>query len=126
MPASIKLTQEEIQLLQKLGLGTTSMKQVSDDVKQFVLDGMFIPFNSVSSVPIFLNIGGQLLLPVFSTKEKYDEAAKWGNFELARCKMINDPKNFLESVAAYKVKVAVDPYITPEGNTRFQLLKLEG
>lgn len=102
------------------------MKQVSDDIQKYGLEGMRIPFNSTSDVPVFLNIGGQLLLPVFSTKEKYDEAAKWGDFELARCKMVTDHKSFLESVYAYKVKVAVDPYITPEGNTRFQLLKLEG
>jgi len=100
------------------------MKQVSDEIKQYGLEGMFIPFSPSEHIPFFLNLDGQLLLPVFSTKEKYDEAAKWGNFELARCKMINDPKNFLESVSAFKVKVAVDPYITPEGNTRFQLLKL--
>ena len=105
------------------------MNRISDEIKKFMLQGAFMPFNPLSNKPVFLEFNGQFVLPVFSTKEKFDEAAKWAGFTFATCSVIIDPEDFKNSVLAYKNKfnfhVAADPYITEEGNTRFQLIPFD-
>lgn len=105
------------------------MKKVGDKVTRYDMRGMLIPFNPASRSPIFLELDGKHILPIFSNKEKFDEAAKWGGFSFAAQNVILDPEEFKKSVLIYKNKfpfhVVADPYITPEGNTRFQLIPFD-
>lgn len=102
------------------------MKKVyPEKIIQYKLEGMLMAFNPVSLNPIFLELNGEYLLPIFNTKQKFDEA----KFISAKCTVILDQNEFINSILHYKNKfnfhVAVDPYVTPEGNTRFQLILLD-
>jgi hypothetical protein len=96
---------------------------------KYNLQGMLIPFNPFTNKPIFLEASGQYLLPIFSTQEQYDAASKWAGFEFAKQKPISDPQDFINSVVTtqkeFKFLVAADPYINSDGNTTFELIKLE-
>jgi hypothetical protein len=102
------------------------MKRISDKINQFDLTGMFLPFNPFTNNPVFLELDGKFLMPLFSTEEKYNAAKEWAGFDFAKIKRITNPEEFMESIALSKKEiefhVVVDPYITPEGNTRFQLI----
>jgi hypothetical protein len=103
------------------------MKRVSDKINQHKIEGRLIPY--LDNKPMLLELNGKFLMPLFSSKEKYDEAAKWTDFSSAQLKVINDSGQFIRSVQAAKSKikfhVVVDPYVTPEGNTRFDLIPFE-
>ncbi len=105
------------------------MNKVSDEVKKFILQGALMPFNPFSKKPIFLEFNGQFVLPVFSTKEKFDEAAKWGGFTFAKCSIIVNTDEFRNTVLDHKKRfnfhVVADPYITEKGNTRFQMIPFD-
>ncbi len=94
------------------------------------LVGLLLPFNQFTNRPVFLKVGDKFLLPLFTSQEKYNEAAVWGGFEFAKPKKIADPLDFTKSVLAcrkeFTFHVVADPYITAEGNTRFELILLEG
>jgi hypothetical protein len=109
------------------------MKQLSDN--KFVnIDGyLFATYESrkvedgQSVKPFLLDLEGIKFLPVFSTEEKLIEALErvgLGDVKL-EIKRIDCGTLFLESVAGL-VRVMVDPWITPEGNTRFVEVKLPG
>jgi len=106
------------------------MKKVQPQkITQYKLEGMLMPLNPFSNNPVFLTLNGKYLLPIFSTKEKFDETAKWAKFEFAKCTVIIDVEDFINSILHHKIKfrfhVVVDPYVTPEGNTRFQLIPFD-
>jgi hypothetical protein len=106
------------------------MKKVNPaKITRYQMTGMFMPLNPASNGPVFLELDGEFLLPIFSTKEKFDEAAKWGGFTFAKCTVILEPEEFKNSVLQHKSKfnfhVAADLYVTPEGNTRFQLIPFD-
>lgn len=105
------------------------MKKLSNELTQYNIKGMLLPFNPFSRKPVFLEVNGKFLLPIFSTKDKFDEAAKWAGFAFAKCSIIVDPEDFKKSVLQYKQKsnfhVVADPYVTEEGNTRFQLIPFD-
>ena len=113
-----------------LKYGDSRMKKVSDKNIKLALDGMLVPINPVNGIPILLYLQeGKMLLPLFTDKEKYSKAAVWGNFIGAKCQMVEQQLEFLNSIIEFKKQISfhvvVDPYITPEGNTRFQLLALD-
>lgn len=68
-------------------------------------------------------------MPIFSDEEKYNNAAKWFGFEDAIQNKINDGQKFIEIVLGIKKKLefflVVDPYLTAEGNTRFDAIVLD-
>lgn len=105
------------------------MKPVSDKRSLHPIRGLLLPINPGSNGPVFLQVGGKTLLPVFSDKLKFSEAAKWGKFEDATSNVIVNPQDFYDCVIMFKKRfpfhVVLDPYITEEGNTRFQLLLYE-
>jgi len=105
------------------------MKKVSDKIIRYSIRGMLMAFNPMSNSPVFLEIDGKFLLPIFSTKDKFDEAAKWGGFTFAKYNIIVDPEEFRNSVLQYKKKflfhVVADPCLTNEGNTQFQLIPFD-
>lgn len=63
------------------------------------------------------------VFPVFSTLDKmkkcFTEAGVAGTY---RIKQIEDTQRFIDSVP-HDLPVIVDPYRTPDGNTRFQLMQ---
>lgn len=105
------------------------MKKVSEEISRYQIKGMLMPINPASNAPIFLPINDTFILPIFSSREKFDEAAKWGGFEFAKHGLILNTDEFKTAVLFYKKKhpfhVVIDPYITPEGNTRFQLVPFD-
>ena len=100
------------------------MKQVSEKKSLHPIRGLLLPMNG--NKPVFMQVAGQTLLPVFSDKTKFSEASKWGKFEEASSSVIVNPQEFYDCVMFFKKRfpfhVVLDPYITDEGNTRFQLL----
>lgn len=90
------------------------------------LEGLFVPFNGAG--PVLLRSGTDVIMPLFSSREKYLEAIDWAKLQNANCNAIVDGQQFLQAITDLKSKikfhVALDPFITEEGNTRFQLLKI--
>lgn len=105
------------------------MKQVSDKSTRYQIRGMLLPLNPATKFPIFLSVNGTLILPIFTTSEKFEAASKWGKFAHAKPNVIVDAQNFQDHVLYFKKKlnfhVAIDPYITEDGNTRFELVPWE-
>lgn len=103
------------------------MKPVSEKKSLHPIRGLLLPMNG--GQPVFLQVGGQTLLPVFSDKTKFTDAAKWGKFTEAGSNVIVNPQEFYDCVMFFKKRfpfhVVLDPYITEDGNTRFQLLLYE-
>jgi hypothetical protein len=105
------------------------MKQVSDKRIRYQVKGLLLPINPGSKAPIWLEVDGEQILPLFTSIEKFDKAAKWGGFSFATKNVILNPQNFYNCVLMLRKKfpfhVVVDPHITKEGNTQFQLLLFE-
>lgn len=101
------------------------MKKVSDKNIRYQVRGMILPIDPGCKSPVFIKGNGELLLPLFTSLGKFEEASKWGNFPFAQPNIIINPQDFQDCVLMFKKRfqfhVAIDPYITPEGNTRFQL-----
>lgn len=101
------------------------MNKVSDKNTRYQVRGMVLPIDPGSKSPVFIENNGKLLLPLFTSLGKFEEASNWGNFSHAQPNIIINPQDFQDCVLMFKKKfpfhVAIDPYITPEGNTRFQL-----
>jgi hypothetical protein len=106
------------------------MKQVSEQKTRYQIRGLLLPINPGTHSPIFLEVDGQYILPLFTTRDKFTEATQWGGFSFANINVIVNPQDFHDCVMTFKKKfpfhVVVDPYITEEGNTRFQLLLFDG
>lgn len=100
------------------------MKKLADKTVPYIIRGMILPMNPTNS-PVFLEVDGKLILPLFTTRDKFNEAAKWGGFSFAKANVVLNPQDFHDCVMLFKKKfpfhVAIDPYLTPEGNTRFQM-----
>lgn len=107
-------------------MGATRMKKVSEKTTRYLMRGMLLPLNSASNIPVFLEVEGGLILPLFTSHGKFNEASKWGGFAFAKPNLIINSQEFHDSVLFFKKKfpfhVVVDPHLTPEGNTRFQLV----
>lgn len=105
------------------------MKKLPIEGMPYQLEGMFVPFNPELNKPILLKMDGKLFLPVFSTKEKLEEAAKWVDIGFASHNVIVDYQDFKRAVFAIKkeftVHVIVDPYKTETGSVRFNLIPLD-
>jgi hypothetical protein len=101
------------------------MKKVSDKIIRHQVRGMILPIDPGSNSPVFLNNNGVLFLPLFTSLDKFKEASEWGKFPSAQPNIIINPQDFEDCVFMFKKKfpfhVAIDPHLTPEGNTRFQL-----
>lgn len=110
------------------------MKQLSDN-KPVNIDGyLFAVYDSrkvedgQAVQPFLLRLEGVEFLPIFSTQEKLEAALELAGMDkdvAMQVKRIDSGVAFLESVAGF-VRVMVDPWITPEGNTRFVEVKHEG
>lgn len=91
------------------------------------LSGIFVPW--IGGQPIFLKSSDGLILPLFTTLEKYQIAAKWGDFQHAQCIRVTDNDGFFKTVGEMQkrvvFKIACDPYLNEKGNTCFNLIKLE-
>lgn len=89
-------------------------------------DGCLIAWDVATDQPKFITIEGVVFLPIFSSEELLRDAQMFLGWEPdLKIKQIEDTSEFLESVL-HKVRVAMDPKITPEGNTRFKELMFEG
>lgn len=105
------------------------MNKVSDTITTYQLRGMILPINPVSKTPVFLELNKEFYLPLFTAKEKFEDASKWGGFQFATASIILNPLDFRSSVFGFRERfpfhVIVDPYITGDGKTQFQLVQLE-
>ena len=101
------------------------MKRIGDKTVVHPVRGMLLPMNPSNNNPVFLELDGKLILPLFTSRDKFSEAAKWGGFEYARPNAIINAQDFYDCVILFKKRfpfhVAIDLHITPEGNTRFQM-----
>jgi len=101
------------------------MKKVTEKVIQYQIRGMLLPINPANNNPIFLELGGKTILPLFTTTDRFAEAAKWCGFGFATANVILNTQDFQDCVLLFKKRfpfhVVIDPHKTPEGNTRFQL-----
>lgn len=69
---------------------------------------------------VWVTLEGRDFLLVCSSREKYEAALSFMGITGVTLKRIHDAQEFLDSVAG--IPLMLDPYITPEGNTRFKTL----
>lgn len=82
--------------------------------------GLFIGLYA-DGQPFLLEVSGHQFFPLFSTPEKLREATVIGHAgEPVHVKQITDGGEFLASVSG--VRLMLDPWITPDGRTRFKEL----
>lgn len=105
------------------------MRKISNEGDTYCLKGMLVPFNNKIKQPVLIRIDSKLFLPIFSTKEKFDEVAKWACFEFASYSFIDSVEDFADAVLKIKQEIAVhviaDPFITEEKNIRFNLIPFD-
>jgi hypothetical protein len=103
------------------------MRQVSDRQRGVTLAGcVFGVYGQAGDAvqPVLFLLEGRHLLPVFTTPAKMTEAYGWaGVVDPYTVKRIDDGREFLASVEG-KYPVILDPWVTPQGNTRFLLVSL--
>jgi hypothetical protein len=69
--------------------------------------------------PVLIGIAGAgFAVPLFTTKEKLEEAAKLYELPFDRIKTVDDQDEFLVSIPP-EVLVVVDPWTTPQGTVRY-------
>jgi len=92
------------------------------------LTGTWFPVHPTTQKLLSINCEDGILIPVFSTKEKYEEAAKWGGFQFAICQEILDHRVFfaalMEAKTRFEFRLILDPHVV-EGRLRFQLIPLD-
>lgn len=100
------------------------MKRLEDKFEKSELNGAVYPVHPDTKKMIVIECADGLLIPLFSTKEKYDE---WG-FQGAECMTITDYKKLFECLMEARTRLdfrlILDPHIV-EGNLRFQLILLD-
>ncbi len=93
------------------------MKQISSELKNVNVEDMFIGMYGENK-PFLLVLEGIKFLPIFTTPEKLEETVLRCKVPPVSTKQITDQWDFLDSIVG-KIRIMVDPWITPEGNTRF-------
>lgn len=103
------------------------MKELSAPVPADVA-GWLLPWRLDQDQPWLFTLEGTDWLPVFSTELKLRGAmARAGVPEHAyRAKQITETGDFVRSAVEGGVRVMADPWVTPEGNTRFTEIRLPG
>lgn len=74
-------------------------------------------------LPVAIIIENKTFLPVFTTVEKLKSFFKESNINDYQIKKVLDGIEFLNSVKNGP-SVILDPWTTPDGNTRFMLIKI--
>lgn len=97
------------------------MKRLNQNLHEHDLTGKFLPWRLDIDQPVLLRIENTLFLPVYSTEEKLRSSMVIARQTRYKIKHIDDGRDFFDSVKG-KIRVCLDPWITPEGNTRFQEL----
>lgn len=101
------------------------MRQIRKrDVSKSSLSGKLIPWQLDIDQPHLVRIEDRNFLAVFSTEEKAKEAIRLMGVK-AKIKVITDGEEFYNSVVS-QIDIILDPYITPQGTTRFTLLFPKG
>ena len=104
------------------------MKRVEDKFERTDLTGTWFPVNPTTQKLLSVDCGDGILIPIFSTKEKYDEAAKWGGFQFAHCQQVLDYKvlfdSLMEAKTRFDFRLILDPELV-EGRLRFKLIPLD-
>lgn len=93
------------------------MRRVTDKILSVNITGYLTPFYS-NEQPVLVEFpeSDDKFVLVFSTEEKLKEGMKIIPYD--KIKQIQDGVDFLESIIAH-ARVAVDPWVTSEGNTRW-------
>lgn len=104
------------------------MIRIGDTFIRSDLTGTWFPAHPANQQLLSINCGDGILIPIFSTKEKYDEAAKWGGFQFAHCQEILNHKQFFDSLMEAKTRFSFHLILDPElveGRLRFKLIPLD-
>ena len=104
------------------------MIKIGDTFVRSNLTGAWFPVHPATQKLLSISCEDGILIPIFSTKEKYDEAAKWGGFQFAHCQEVLNHKQFFDSLMEAKTRFSfhliLDPEIV-EGRLRFKLIPLD-
>lgn len=92
--------------------------KILTEKKEMTISGMLLAFWKGAASPITIIIENEQCLPIYSEKEKLETSMKDLKIEEYDIKQIDNGAEFLESVIPH-FRVVLNPYITPEGNTRF-------
>lgn len=104
------------------------MIRIGDTFIRSDLTGAWFPVHPANQQLLSINCGDGILIPIFSTREKYDEAAKWGGFQFAHCQEVLDHKQFFDSLLEAKTRFDFRLILDPElvnGHLRFKLVPLD-
>lgn len=97
--------------------------------KQINVTGYILGVFVRSNAPVLFTLEGIEFLPIFSTKEKADDAMLIAFSPEERdkitLKVITDHQDFIDSVKG-KVRLMLDPWLTEHGTTRFTELHPDG
>lgn len=103
------------------------MIKIGDTFVRSDLTGTWFPVHPGTQKLLSISCEDGILIPIFSTKEKYDEAAKWGGFQFAHCQEVLDHKQFFDSLMEAKTRFEFRLILDPElvdGRLRFKLIPL--
>lgn len=104
------------------------MKRIEDAFVRTELTGTWFPVNPGTHQLVAISCNDGILIPLFSTKEKYDEAAKWGGFQYAYCQQVLDYKvlfdALMEAKTRFDFRLILDPELV-DSRLRFKLVPLD-
>jgi len=104
------------------------MIKIGDTFIRSDLTGAWFPVNPTTQQLVAISCNDGILIPLFSTKEKYDKAAKWGGFQYAYCQEVLDHKKLFDSLMEAKTRFSFHLILDPElvdGRLRFNLVPLD-
>lgn len=96
-------------------------KRISDRVIPVALESYILPCHLDRQPWIVMGKDGAPYVAVFSTKEKLEEAIDRMSFKRDDLHLmkIDETAEFVSSLREQGVRVMIDPWLTPEGNTRW-------
>jgi len=94
-------------------------------MRKMLLNGLLLGLFEDDNQPLLFTLEGQLFIPLFTTKEKYETAKQTACANIQRpikLKVITDHDEFLDSIPT-TIRIMVDPWATDRGTTRWTEIK---